>query len=64
MVIGIVLTEVGITSQGRMQTVESEKKRKCDVLANELDADNGCLIKIVSDGSRHSQEIPEGNWHS
>ncbi len=32
----IILIEVGITSQDRLQTVETEKKRKYDILANKL----------------------------
>ena len=37
----ITLIEVGITSQERLQTVETEKKRKYDVLANKLGMEHG-----------------------
>ena len=42
----IILIEVGITSQDRLQIVETEK-RKYDVLANELSADYRCPTKII-----------------
>jgi len=34
-----ILTEVGITGQDRLQTVETEKKRKYDILADKLRAE-------------------------
>ena len=43
----IILIEVGITSQDRLQTVETEKKRKYDVLANKLGSEYECKTKII-----------------
>ncbi|KAI4292954.1 hypothetical protein PAPHI01_2228 [Pancytospora philotis] len=64
----IILIEVGITSQDRLVTVETEKTRKYDVLANKLGAEHRCKTKIIPyvmtwDGvvtkfhRRHSTEI-------
>ncbi|KAI4293372.1 hypothetical protein PAPHI01_2646 [Pancytospora philotis] len=64
----IILIEVGITSQDRLVTVETEKTRKYDVLANKLGAEHRCKTKIIPyvmtwDGvvtkfhKRHSTEI-------
>ena len=38
---------MGITSQDQLQTVESEKKRKYDILANEMGAMHKCKTKII-----------------
>jgi hypothetical protein len=43
----IIIIEVGITSQEQLQNVESEKRRKYDVLANELGAIHKCKTKII-----------------
>ena len=43
----IKLIEVGITGQDRLQTVETEKKRKYDVLANKLGQEYNCKTKII-----------------
>ena len=43
----IILIEIGITSQDRLLTVETEKKRKYDVLANKLGSENNCKTKII-----------------
>jgi hypothetical protein len=43
----IILIEIGITSQDRLQTVETEKKRKYDVLANKLGLEHKCKTKII-----------------
>ena len=43
----IILIEVGITSQDRLQIVETEKKRKYDVLANELGLQHKAKTKII-----------------
>ena len=43
----IILIEVGITGQDRLQTVETEKKRKYDVLANKLGMEYGCPTRII-----------------
>ena len=43
----ITLIEVGITSQDRLLTVETEKKRKYDVLANKLGLEHNCKTKII-----------------
>ena len=43
----IVLIEIGITSQDRLQTVETEKKRKYDVLANKLGLEYKCRTRII-----------------
>ena len=42
-----VLIEVGITSQDQLQTVESEKLRKYDLLAGEIQQLYKCEVKIV-----------------
>ncbi|KAF7683665.1 hypothetical protein TCON_1127 [Astathelohania contejeani] len=44
----IILVEVGITSQDNHQIVETEKKRKYDLLANEVDLLYKTKIKIIS----------------
>ena len=44
----ITLIEVGITSQDRLITVESEKWHKYDVLANKLGSEHKCKTKIIS----------------
>ena len=43
----IIIIEVGITSQDQLQIVENHKKRKYDVLANELGAMHKCKTKII-----------------
>ena len=43
----IVLIEVGITSQDRLQTVETEKTRKYDLLANKLGLEYKCKTRII-----------------
>ena len=43
----ITIIEVGVTSQDQLQTVESEKKRKYDILANEMGAMHKCKTKII-----------------
>ena len=43
----IILIEVGITSQDQLQIVETEKKRKYDILANELGAKHNCKTRII-----------------
>ena len=43
----ITLIEIGITSQDQLQTVESEKKKKYDILANELGAMHNCKTRII-----------------
>eukprot|EP00734_Pompholyxophrys_sp_LG126_P000377 Pompholyxophrys_sp_v1_NODE_145_length_1573_cov_1.496047.p1 type:complete len:206 gc:universal NODE_145_length_1573_cov_1.496047:1181-564(-) len=43
----IILIEVGITSQDQLTIVENEKKRKYDVLANEMGAMHKCRTKII-----------------
>ena len=46
----IVLIEIGITSQDRLQTVETEKKRMYDMLANKLGLEykyGMCIIPYV-----------------
>jgi hypothetical protein len=43
----IILIEVGITSQDRLHTVETEKKRKYDVLANKLGSEFKCKTKTI-----------------
>ena len=43
----ITLIEVGITSQDRLGTVETEKRWKYDVLANKLGLEHGCSTKII-----------------
>jgi hypothetical protein len=43
----IILIEVGITSQDQLQIVETEKKRKYDILANELGAMHNCKTRII-----------------
>ena len=43
----ITIIEVGVTSQDQLQTVESEKKRKYDILAKELGAMHKCATKII-----------------
>ena len=42
----IILIEVGITNQDLLQTVEVEKQRKYDILANELSLLYKCKSKI------------------
>ncbi|KAF7684304.1 hypothetical protein TCON_0511 [Astathelohania contejeani] len=44
----IILVEVGITSQDNLQIVETEKKRKYDLLANELGLLYKAKTKIIS----------------
>ncbi|KAI5169959.1 hypothetical protein PAEPH01_1127 [Pancytospora epiphaga] len=62
------LIEVGITSQDRLVTVETEKMHKYDVLANKLGQEYGCRTRIIPyvmtwDGvvtkyyRRHSKDI-------
>ena len=41
----ITIIEVGVTSQDQLQIVESEKKRKYDILANEMGAMHKCTTK-------------------
>ena len=41
------LIEVGITSPYRLLTVETEKKRKYNILANKLGSENNCKTKII-----------------
>ena len=43
----IILIEVGITSQDQLQIVENEKKRKYDILANEMGAIHNCKTRII-----------------
>ncbi|KAF7682978.1 hypothetical protein TCON_1812 [Astathelohania contejeani] len=43
----IILVEVGITSQDNLQIVEREKKRKYDLLANELGSLYKAKTKII-----------------
>ena len=43
----IILIEVGITSQDQLTIVENEKKRKYDVLANEMGAMHNCKTRII-----------------
>lgn len=43
----IIIIEVGITSQDQLQIVENEKKRKYDILANELGALHKCRTRII-----------------
>jgi hypothetical protein len=43
----ITLIEIGITSQDQLQIVESEKRRKYDILANELGAQHNCKTRII-----------------
>lgn len=43
----ILIVEVGITSQDRLQTVESEKWHKYDVLAKKMAGDYKCSSKIM-----------------
>ena len=43
----ITLIEVGITNQDILQTVETEKLRKYDVLANELSMIHKCKVNII-----------------
>ncbi len=43
----IIIIEVGITSQDQLQIVESEKKRKYDVLANEMGSMHNCKTRII-----------------
>lgn len=45
----IVLIEVGITSNDRLQAAEIEKKQKYNVLANGLGANYGLPPKIIPD---------------
>ncbi|KAF7684128.1 hypothetical protein TCON_0688 [Astathelohania contejeani] len=44
----IILVEVGITSQDNLQIIETEKKRKYDLLANELGLLYKAKTKIIS----------------
>ena len=43
----IILIEIGITNQDLLQVVENEKKRKYDLLANELGLIYKCRTKII-----------------
>jgi hypothetical protein len=43
----IIFIEVGITSQDQLQIVESEKRRKYDILANEMGAMHNCKTRII-----------------
>ncbi|KAI5179435.1 hypothetical protein PAEPH01_2638 [Pancytospora epiphaga] len=43
----IILIEVRITSQDRLMTVKTEKKKKYDVLANKLGSEMKCKTKII-----------------
>ena len=43
----IILIEVGITSQDQLTIMENEKKRKYDVLANEMGAMHNCKTRII-----------------
>jgi hypothetical protein len=43
----IIFIEVGITSQDQLQIVESEKKRKYDILANEMGGMHNCKTRII-----------------
>ena len=43
----IILIEVGITSQDQLTIVENEKRRKYDVLVNELGAMHNCKTRII-----------------
>ena len=43
----IIIIEVGITSQDQLNIVENEKRRKYDVLANEMEAMHNCKTKIT-----------------
>ena len=44
----IIIIEVGITNQDLLQTVEVEKKRKYDLLANKLSLLYKCKSRIIS----------------
>ena len=43
----IILIEVGITGQDQLAIVQNEKKRKCDVLANEMGAMHNCKTRTI-----------------
>lgn len=43
----VVLIEVGIAVQDRLVTIKTEKKRKYNVLANNLGQENICKTKII-----------------
>ena len=43
----IIIIEVGITSQDQLNIVENEKRRKYDVLANEMGAMHNCKTRII-----------------
>ncbi|KAF7684757.1 hypothetical protein TCON_0071 [Astathelohania contejeani] len=43
----VILVEIGITSQDNLQQVEAEKKRKYDLLANELGIPYKAKTKII-----------------
>ena len=43
----IIFIEVGITSQDQLTIVENEKRRKYDVLANEMGAMHNCRTRII-----------------
>ena len=43
----IIIIEVGITSQDRLQIVENEKAKKYDFFANELGAMHKCKTRII-----------------
>ena len=43
----IILIEVGITNQDIINTVENEKRRKYDLLANELSLMYKCNVKVI-----------------
>ena len=45
--IKITLIEVGITSQDNLQSVECEKLRKYDMLANELGQMHKAKVKVI-----------------
>ena len=55
----ITLIEVGITNQDILQTVETEKLRKYDLLANELSLIHKCKVNInrYSHGTESSRLI-------
>ncbi|KAI5169432.1 hypothetical protein PAEPH01_0707 [Pancytospora epiphaga] len=42
------LMDMGITSQDRLVTVETEKMHKYDVHANKLGQEYGCRTRIIS----------------
>ena len=43
----VTLIEVGITGQDKLAALETEKKRKYDVLANKLELEMNCRTEII-----------------